>query len=102
NYQASIQLDPVDFSTVNIGDVKMYGIEAEAGTTPWHGFTFYGSATLMNSRIGSDQIGDQCTSSGVVGCSAADIATKANVYLPTHGKQLVDTPNWLLSASVGY
>ena len=102
NYQASIQLDPVDFSTKNIGDVKMYGIEAEAGTTPWYGFTFYGSATLMNSRIGSDQIADQCTSSGVSGCSAAEKLVLTNVYLPTRGKQLVDTPNWLLSASIGY
>ena len=102
NYQASIQLDPVDFSTKNIGDVKMYGIEAEAGTTPWYGFTFYGSATLMNSRIGSDQIADQCTSTGVSGCSAAEKLVLTNVYLPTRGKQLVDTPNWLVSASIGY
>ncbi|HKD22237.1 MAG TPA: TonB-dependent receptor [Rhizomicrobium sp.] len=109
NYQASVQLDPVDFSTANIGSVKIYGIEAEAGTAPWHGFTFYGSGTLQNSRLGSDLSADSCQDSSVVGCTAAqknfgppNVTGVTQLFVNTKGKRLVDTPNWLISASIGY
>jgi iron complex outermembrane recepter protein len=108
DYQASEQLDAIDYTTANIGSVKIYGIEAEAGTKPWHGFTFYGSATLQNSAMGSDLSADNCSSSNstatypVTGCTSAQNTAGITLYVHTKGKQLVDTPNWLASGSIGY
>jgi len=100
NYQASVQLDPVDFTTANIGGVKIYGLEAEAGTKPWHGFTFYGSASIQNSRLADDLSADTCNDSSAGGCGGQPTSTQ--LFVHTRGKQLVDTPNWLASASIGY
>jgi iron complex outermembrane recepter protein len=88
NYQASEQLDPADFITSNIGGVKIYGLDFEAGTKPWHGFTFYGSAEIQNSVLSQ--------------YLAADYSGTTILYANTKGKQLVDTPNWIVSTSVGY
>ena len=92
DYQASIQIDPADYITSNIGTVKIYGIDAEAGTSPWHGFTFYASGVIQNSVLSEDI---QATSTGTYPFDVID-------YVHTKGKQLVDTPNWVVSASVGY
>jgi iron complex outermembrane receptor protein len=111
NYQASAQLDPVDFTTANIGGVKIYGIEGEAGTAPWHGFTFYASGSVQTSRLGKDLPAVTCipgtspstlASDAYMGCSAQDDANGIQLFVRTRGKQLVDTPNWLVSASIGY
>ncbi len=88
NYLASVQLDPADFITSNIGTVKIYGISFEAGTRPWHGFTAYASAQVQNSVLSNDL--------------AADYTGSTILYADTHGKQLVDTPNWILGADIGY
>jgi len=88
DYQASVQLDPQDYTTSNIGGVKIYGIDAEAGTKPWHGFTFYASAELENSVLANNVAAS--SSGGVV------------QYVASKGKQLVDTPNWIVSTTVGY
>jgi len=92
DYQASVQLDPADFITSNIGTVKIYGIDAEAGTRPWYGFTFYGSAVLQNSVL------SQNIQSNYTGTFPNDQIE----YVYSRGKRLVDTPNWIVSASIGY
>ena len=92
NYQASVQIDPADYITANIGGVKIYGIDAEAGTRPWHGFTFYVSGELQKSRIAQNLAAD------FSGTYPNDIIQ----YVATRGKELVDTPDWMLSASIGY
>jgi iron complex outermembrane receptor protein len=92
DYQASIQIDPADFITGNIGGVKIYGVDMEAGTTPWHGFTFYASAEVQNSKLDSNLAADYAGSS----------ASFTTQYVATKGKQLVDTPNWLVSTNIGY
>ena len=50
NYQASVQLDPVDFTTANIGGVKSMGSKPKRART-MTGFTFYGSASIQNDRV---------------------------------------------------
>jgi iron complex outermembrane receptor protein len=92
NYQASVQIDPADYITSNIGGVKIYGIDVEAGTQPWHNFTFYVSGELQNSHLNNNLSADYS------GTYPNDIIQ----YVNTKGKQLVDTPNWIVSASVGY
>ncbi len=90
NYQASAQIDPVDFITTNIGGVKIYGVDGEIGTAPWHGLTLYLSGTLQNSSLGSDVPAETCTGQSFI------------CFVHTKGKRLVDTPNWIVSTSIGY
>ncbi|HTW34049.1 MAG TPA: TonB-dependent receptor [Rhizomicrobium sp.] len=99
NYQATVYIDEYDDVSTNIGGVKIFGLDGEVGTKPWHGFTFYGSGELQKSELGSDIEGGYCGQSGV---SCPGGAAGAIVYVPTKGKQLVDTPDWIVSASVGY
>jgi iron complex outermembrane receptor protein len=88
NYLATAQIDPVTRTTTNIGDLKIFGVEMEAGTQPWHGFTAYGSVTLMTSRLQDD--------------FAASVTGSTINYLPTRGKQMTDTPNFMFTFSLGY
>src|SRR5262249_22690778 len=88
NYQATAQLDAGTPTTVNIGGVEIYGVELEAGTAPWHNFTFYGSLTLQSSNI-DDNIAVN-GSGGTVG------------HARTAGNELTDTPNIILAGSIGY
>jgi iron complex outermembrane recepter protein len=68
----------------NVGDVRISGIEAEIGTKPAGGFSFYGSATLTKSKI------------------LSDYQASKTVSLPTNGKELPDTPSVLFGASAQY
>jgi iron complex outermembrane recepter protein len=68
----------------NVGDVRISGIEAEIGTKPVGGFSFYGSATLTKSKI------------------LSDYQASKTVSLPTNGKELPDTPSVLFGASAQY
>jgi iron complex outermembrane receptor protein len=88
NYQATAQIDGNQKTTINIGRVTTYGLEAEVGTSPWHGFTFYGSATLQNSEV-ADNVPVSLVA-GVIN------------HAPTKGRQLTDVPNWIIAASIGY
>jgi iron complex outermembrane recepter protein len=102
NYQGSVQIDPTDFISDNIGGVRIFGVDAEAGTKPWHGFTFYASGELQKSALEDNIPGGYCGGTGISGCTTAQTSTNTEIYVPTKGKQLVDTPEWLVSASVGY
>jgi iron complex outermembrane receptor protein len=88
NYQATAQIDAGTKTTINIGGVEIYGVELEVGTAPWNGFTFYGSITAQTSNIDDN---------------VAVTGTGATVaHARTAGSQLPDTPNIILSGSVGY
>jgi iron complex outermembrane recepter protein len=100
NYQATVQIDQDDFINSNIGGVRMYGVDAEAGTKPWHGFTFYWSGEVMKSALDSNILGGVCGTNSIT--CAGGAASGTDVYVPTKGKQLVDTPEWSTSASIGY
>lgn len=92
DYQATVQIDPADYITSNIGAVKIYGLDAEVGTKPWNGFTFYGSATLQKSVLSQNIAADY----------SGTFPNDQIQYVYSRGKQLVDTPEWIVSASVGY
>lgn len=88
DYLATAQIDPATKTTANIGGVVIQGVEFEVGTAPWEGFTFYASATYTDSELQDDLANG--VSGGIIR------------YLPTAGKELTDTPEWLLAASIGY
>jgi iron complex outermembrane recepter protein len=72
------------YSDYNVGDVRIRGIEAEIGTKPSGGFSYYGSATFTSSKI------------------LSDFQASKTVSLATSGKKLPDTPSVLLGASAQY
>jgi iron complex outermembrane receptor protein len=82
----SRQYDPVDSLTkdTNVGDATTRGVEVEAGTKPWAGFTLYGSASYTKTRM------------------KQDLQVSATNLQPTAGKEFADTPNWLLGLSLQY
>lgn len=71
-------------STVNVGKVKNYGFEIEAGNTPINGWSAYASYGYNHSEIKSDlQVG-------------------AAAFLPTTGKQFPLTPKQKFGLSLMY
>ena len=72
----------------NIGNVTIRGVEMEAGTAPIDGFSLYGSGSYTLSRIDNDLL--------------VGLPNGSQVALPTTGKQLTDTPKFLVSALAKY
>lgn len=64
----------------NVGDVKMWGFDAQAGWTPTENFSIYASASYTDSELQDDLILR---------------STPTATYLPTKGKVLVETPDWM-------
>lgn len=88
NYQATAQIDGNQKTTINIGGVQIWGVEAEVGTAPWNGFTFYGSLTVQDSHIDDD--------------IPVNLVGGVINHARTRGNELVDTPNLIVGGSVGY
>lgn len=65
----------------NVGDVKLWGIDAQAGWTPNAAFSLYSSISYTNAELQDD-----------LQLSATP------TYLPTKGKTLVETPEWMFTA----
>ncbi|MBI5940767.1 MAG: TonB-dependent receptor [Caulobacterales bacterium] len=65
----------------NVGDVKLWGIDAQAGWTPNAAFSLYSSVSYTNSELQDD-----------LQLSATP------TFLPTKGKALVETPEWMFTA----
>lgn len=80
--------DPTLSIDRNIGEVALYGIDAEAGAHPFEHLSVYGSAELMHSDVKSNEI--VAASGGVA------------FALPTQGKELVLTPDTTVSARAQY
>lgn len=87
NRQASTKDASGQSVTYNVGDVRDYGIELEAGTRPVNGFSAYGSLTYTNSVMLSD---------------FTTYVSGAPVVLPTTGKTFVNTPTWLAGIGLSY
>lgn len=71
----------------NLGGTHNRGGELELGTTPWHGLSFYGSATYTKAVLASNI---PVSSGG------------KNYLLPTMGKQFYNTPRWIGVAQLTY
>jgi iron complex outermembrane receptor protein len=65
----------------NVGDVKLWGFDAQAGWTPNADFSLYSSISYTNSELQDD-----------LQLSATP------TFLPTKGKELVETPQWMFTA----
>lgn len=78
--------DPITASTrdFNVGGVRMRGIEAEVGTKPVRGMSYYGSLTLNDSKI------------------LSDYRNGATTTLATTGNKLPDMPSTMVGASMQY
>ena len=78
--------DPVTASThnFNVGDATTKGLEVEAGTVPWKGFSAYGSLTYTRSTLDSN------------------MQKSATEFYPTAGKQFPDTPKGMAALSLQY
>jgi iron complex outermembrane recepter protein len=88
--------DTQTYTDYNLGATQSYGLEAQIGTKPSGGFSYYGSATLMRSTI-SDNFMTSCSGAGT-GCSG----TGAQVVAPTSGNNVPDTPNVMFGAAAQY
>ena len=86
NNRIATSYDPITNSTrdYNVGDVQMRGIEAEIGTKPIGGMSYYSSLTLNDSKLQNDY------------------RNAASTTLATTGKKLPDMPSAMLAASVQY
>ena len=67
----------------NVGDVKMWGFDAQAGWTPNSDFSLYASVSYTNSELQDD-------------LQLRLLPTPT--YLPLKGKALVETPEWTFAA----
>ncbi|MDO8297432.1 MAG: TonB-dependent receptor [Caulobacter sp.] len=60
----------------NVGSVDLWGVEAQVGFEPTENWSIYGFTSYTNSELQDD------------------IPLSATTFLPTTGKQLVETPEW--------
>ena len=74
---------------INVGDSKMRGLELEAGTVPFMGFSAYASATYTRSTLNDDLLYSYTASGKVVPYTA-----------PTSGKQYPDTPKYMAASAL--
>ena len=68
----------------NVGPVSNKGLEFEIGNTPINGWAMYGSLGFNNSKIKDDML------------------SATNVYLPTAGKEMINTPKKKAGLSIEY
>lgn len=71
----------------NVGDTRMQGVEFQAGSKPYKGWSFFGSATYTDSKMLSD---------------LATQKSGAAYTLATSGMVFPDTPKTMLAAVVQY
>ncbi|WAC73910.1 TonB-dependent receptor [Roseateles sp. SL47] len=92
NRQATAFDPNTNFSAnINAGRVNVHGMEFEAGTGVFKGFSAYGSLTVQHSEMKDDlTVGKAATSS------------TTGVVLPTSGKTYVLTPHTMVGLSVQY
>ncbi|HEU4853550.1 MAG TPA: TonB-dependent receptor [Telluria sp.] len=71
-------------SYINVGDVRNHGFEIELGNTPINGWSFYGSLGYSDSEIRDN------------------LEVRSGVFVPTAGKQMINTPKKKASLSAEY
>ncbi|KQW34710.1 TonB-dependent receptor [Rhizobacter sp. Root404] len=94
--------DPIEGISrdTNVGASTTKGLEIEAGTTPWNGFSGYASLTYTKSTIDESVVSRLLTPAGAT-CSTRS-ATCTAVPYPTAGKIFPDTPKGMAGLSVQY
>ncbi len=88
NYQNRIitSFDPVAGISVdrNVGRVRGYGVDAGLAFRPVRALTLYANASYNNSTLRDDVLIGTATSAG----------STLNVFAPTAGKRVAETPEW--------
>lgn len=97
--------DPIEAISrdTNVGKSTTKGLEIEAGTVPWNGFSGYASLTYTKSTIDENQISRFALANGTA-CTptTANAATCVLTPYATAGKIFPDTPKGLAGLSVQY
>lgn len=81
----------------NIGKVETKGAEGSLGVEVTDTISLYGSFTYTNAKLQEDQLVTSytCPATGVTGCNPGD---RLGLYIPTNGKRVVETPEWMYTA----
>ncbi len=80
--------DPTVSIDRNLGNIRIYGVDLEAGAHPFEHFTIYANAEFSKSKVMSDEV-------------VATAGTLA-LALPTKGKELVLSPDQAYSMNARY
>ena len=98
--------DPIEAISrdINVGSSTTKGLEIEAGTIPWKGFSGYASLTYTKSTIDENQISRYATTGSGAACTptAANATTCVLTPYETAGKIFPDTPKGMAGLSVQY
>lgn len=94
--------DPIEAISrdINVGSSTTQGLEIEAGTIPWNGFSGYASLTYTKSLVDDNVITRLLTPAGAT-CTAPSATCVATPYA-TAGKIFPDTPKGMAGLSVQY
>ena len=80
----------------NVGKVESQGFEGSVGWEVTDAISLYGSATYTNAELQEDQIVGSFTCPTPVGTSGCTVpGTRYALILPTKGKKVVETPEWM-------
>lgn len=72
----------------NVGSVKRWGVEGSIGWSPIEALSMYASVTYMQTELQDDYVNN--------------IVAGVPQIVPTKGKELVETPEWMFSARINY
>lgn len=72
----------------NVGSVKRWGVEGSLGWSPTEALSLYASVTYMQTELQDDYVN-------------SFVGTTPQI-VPTKGKELVETPEWMFSARINY
>ena len=95
--------DPIEAISrdINVGSSTTKGLEIEAGTIPWKGFSGYASLTYTKSTIDESVISRLIVPSTGASCTTPSATCVATPY-PTAGMIFPDTPKGMAGLSVQY
>jgi len=95
--------DPIEGISrdINVGSSTTKGLEIEAGTIPWKGFSGYASLTYTKSTIDESVISRLIVPSTGASCTTPSATCVATPY-PTAGMIFPDTPKGMAGLSVQY
>ena len=82
----------------NVGDVKLWGWDGQIGWSANEQFSIYGSLSYTNSELQDDLFLGYARTNQAAGCTVGVncvIEIGDEIYLPTKGKSLVETPEWM-------
>jgi iron complex outermembrane receptor protein len=89
----------------NVGDVKLWGWDFQVGWTASEKFSLYGSLSYTHSELQDDLLVGLARTNQPTGCTVGtncSIEINDQLFLPTKGKALVETPEWMAGLRAQY